>query len=224
MFAPVFTAATLAMVCNNSLWSRCLAMIQEIDDEHHHPAAPLQIGQWASRSILELVGIGILGQSSGWLAWYPDLAETFTRRHANGQHAKAILFPRPVRSLLMPTLFGRRELSDLAYLESVARDLVQTATAKQEQELGQRAPNSNSNSPPNLIRAMLNDGNPSLNLSGRNPRPRLCFSRRGLRDDLCDLPVAHHRALQTSSGADAALKRGSRALADPLTTTYERQR
>jgi cytochrome P450 len=167
MFAPVFTAATLATVCNNSLWSRCLAMVQEIDAEHHHPAAPIQIGQWASRSILELVGIGILGQSSGWLARYPDLAETFTRRHANGQHAKAILplFPRPVRSLLMLTLFGRRELSDLAYLESVARDLVETATAKQEQELGQRAPNSNSNSPPNLIRAMLNDGNPSLNLS-----------------------------------------------------------
>jgi cytochrome P450 len=72
----------------------------------------------------------------------------------------------------MLTLFGRRELSDLTYLEFVARDLVQRATAKQEQVLGQRAINSSSSSsnshsslPPNLITAMLKDENLNLNLS-----------------------------------------------------------
>jgi cytochrome P450 len=135
-------------------------MVQDID----HRGLSVRIGQWASTSILELVGICILGQSTGWLARYPDLAETLTRRHANGQHAKAILplFPRPVRSLLMLTLFGRRELSDLAHLEFVAGDLVQTV-AKQEQVLGRRAVNSSL--PPNLITAMLKDGNLNLNLS-----------------------------------------------------------
>ncbi|KAJ0415693.1 cytochrome P450 [Aspergillus carlsbadensis] len=172
IFAPVFTTATLATVCTNSLWPRCLAMVQEIDHHHYHhraagtAATPVQIGQWASTSILELVGVCILGQSAGWLARYPDLAATLTRRHANGQYAKAILplFPRPVRSLLMLTLFGRRELSDLAYLESVAGELVQSA----KEELGQQATsnsNGNSNSPPNLITAMLKDGNRNPSLS-----------------------------------------------------------
>jgi hypothetical protein len=209
MFAPVFAAATVAAVCNNNaFWSRCLEMVQDID----HRGLSVRIGQWASKSILELVGICILGQSTGWLARYPDLAETLTRRHANGQHAKAILplFPRPVRSLLMLTLFGRRELSDLAYLEFVAGDLVQMA-AKQEQVLGRRAVNSSSSSsshsslPPNLITAMLKDGNLNLNLSQQEILGHvLVFLAGGSETTSATFQWLIIELLQTSSGTNTA--------------------
>jgi cytochrome P450 len=51
---------------------------------------------------------------------------------ATGQIKKIILstFPRAIRSLLMLTLFGRKELADLRYVEMVARDLAQLEKRK----------------------------------------------------------------------------------------------
>ncbi|KAL4984136.1 cytochrome P450 [Aspergillus falconensis] len=123
-------------------------MVRDID----HYTAPVEIGQWCSCSVLELSGMFVLGQGRGWLARYPDLPGSLKLRVATGQVKKMVLsiFPRPIRSLLMLALFGRKELVALEYLEYVARDLVQREKRKREKQC-------KSTDPLNLISAMLAD-------------------------------------------------------------------
>ncbi|KAJ5612758.1 cytochrome P450 [Penicillium lagena] len=149
LFSQVFTPRTLAKIAN-PLWENCLAMIRDIDQH----TASVQIGQWTSHTVLELSGICVFGQDREWLARYPDLLGSLERRVATGHIKKMVLsiFPRPIRSLVMLTLFGRKELSDLRYLEHVARDLVQIEKRKFTKSIKPGCP-------PNLISVMLEDGN-----------------------------------------------------------------
>ncbi|KAE8140281.1 cytochrome P450 [Aspergillus pseudotamarii] len=147
LFSPVFTPGTLVTI-SHPLWESCLAMVRQIDQR----TTTIQIGQWTSRSVLELSGICVFGQERDWLARYPGFLESLERRVATGQIKKIVLstFPRAIRSLLMLTLFGRKELADLRYVETVARDLAQLEKQKLLTAINP--------SPNNLISVMLQDG------------------------------------------------------------------
>ncbi|KAF9890729.1 hypothetical protein FE257_005595 [Aspergillus nanangensis] len=150
LFSPVFTPGTMAEICA-PLWQSCLTMTQALP----HDTASVQLGQWTSRSILELSGTYVLGQKPGWLTQYPELLASLQRRVATGQIKTMVLsiFPRSIRSLLMLTLFGHRELTDLRYLEHVARDMLQAEKRKL-----MISPGKTPHSLPNVISVMLEDG------------------------------------------------------------------
>ncbi|KAL4944602.1 cytochrome P450 [Aspergillus oleicola] len=116
---------------SDPLWQSCQALVRDIGS--HQPESTVNIAQWVSHSVLELSGLSVFGQDRGWLARYPDLPGSLERRVATGHIRKIVLaiFPRPIRSLLMLTLFGRQELADLKYIEDVARDLARIETQKQ---------------------------------------------------------------------------------------------
>ncbi|KAJ5921065.1 cytochrome P450 [Penicillium verhagenii] len=148
MFSQVFTPTTLSKIAS-PMWESCLSMVQDLN----HDASSINISQWASQSVLELSGTGVFGQDRKWLARYPDLAGSLKRRVANGQIKKMALsiFPRPIRSLVMLTLFGRQELADLEYVEYVAQDLLKA-------EMQNSPDTTEPDRAINLISVMLEDG------------------------------------------------------------------
>ncbi|CEL11659.1 hypothetical protein ASPCAL14759 [Aspergillus calidoustus] len=165
LFAPVFSPATLSKI-GNPLWDSCQRLLDRLYDPQGHEAAAVNISQWSSVSVLELSGIGVFGQDPGWLARYSKLRDTLERRVATGHIQKMVLaiFPRSIRSLLMLTLFGRRELADLRYIRDVALDLAriekekQFASNMQKEGLTEDVGNSGRPYPHNIISVLLDDG------------------------------------------------------------------
>ncbi|KAJ0425646.1 cytochrome P450 [Aspergillus carlsbadensis] len=142
-------------------------MVQDIGCDQ--PELPVNIAHWASRAVLELSGLSVFGQDPGWLARYPDLAASLERRVATGHVRKIVLaiFPRPIRSLLMLTLFGRQELADLKCIEDAARDLARIEMQKQaaavrSNKLPQTTGIDYEYPPQNVISAILQDPDSSL--------------------------------------------------------------